>query len=1162
MKKILFILLLSTLLFSSSQKISVQFEWKHQFEFAGFYAAIEQGYYDGVGLDVELKEFEDGIEISNDVINDKSTFGVSSSSLILERLNKKPVVLIASYFKQNVLALVTSEHIKNISDLKNKKIMAMPYEVEHTSLGVMLKDNGLNKGDYSLVKHDFKVDKFIKGEVDAMSIFTTNQTYLLEKQHIPYNILYPSNYGIYSYDLELFTSQKTAIKSPKMVKDFVKATNRGWEYAFKHKAEIVNLIYDKYTKRKSKQALLYEADQTEKLFKTDIFKIGSIVPELIELNINMYKKLGLVQSDYILSDMYFDYSSHENENNLNKYNFTNEELNFLKNHQVVKVANVSSIAPFDFYKNGKPQGLSIDYINLLASKINLNLEFKTGHWNKLLSSIKNNEIDIMLDIAKTKSREEYLNFTSPYTETLDTLYAIDGSSYKTLSDLKNKTLAISKGFYQEELIKKLYPSIKILSVKSPEEALKAVAYAKADATIGNFAIYNFLIAKHTITNIKPLFEVIGDGFSLELHFATNKANTTLINILEKVKSTIPEDEIIRLKSKWLSSITEEKKLNFSMDELEYLQKKEKITVCIDPEWMPFESLKDSKHIGLTADYFKIFEKRIGIPLEIVNSTSWDESVEFAKQRKCDVMSLVMQTPSRLDYLSFTSTYLDIPLVLATKTDVAFVSDFESLKTEQVGISSGYAFVEILKKKYPNLNIVEVKNVKDGLNRVNKGELFGYIGTLASVGYMFQTEYTGELKIAGKFDDRWELGVGVRSDDKTLFNIFEKTVQSVSEDEHRKIFNKWISIKYESNPDYELVWEIILVSIILILIISYWNRKLSSLNIELKKAKIKAEEATQTKANFLANMSHEIRTPMNSIVSMAYLLKETKLTEIQNKYIDSIQSASNNLLTLLNDILDYSKIEAMKLELHNSNFNLIELLDNISNMLKIKADEKNLDFKIVYDKTNTTSLYGDSQRLGQILTNLVSNAIKFTSSGKVELMVEQLTQDKFKFSIIDTGIGLTQDEINKVFLAFTQADTSTTRKYGGTGLGLSISKEFVELMGGEIWVESIPKIGSKFIFEVPLKSTDVLEKEKFAKEQKACVLPEYTKSKRLTNQELDEYFYILAIAVESRRPHKCEPIIKEMNNYILSDEDEKLFKEVKKLVSKYKFNEAKELLNER
>ena len=202
---IILTLFLNNFLFANQpnelKKVTLQLEWKHQFEFAGFYAAIEQGYYKDVGLDVEIREFRENINITQEVLSGNATFGISSSALILEKLNKKPVVLIASYFKQNALTLVTKPEIKTPADLKNKKIMAVDWEMGHTSLGVILKDAGITPSDYTLVKHDFNVEKFVSGEVDAMSVFTTSQPYELDKLGVKYNILNPANFGIYSYDV-------------------------------------------------------------------------------------------------------------------------------------------------------------------------------------------------------------------------------------------------------------------------------------------------------------------------------------------------------------------------------------------------------------------------------------------------------------------------------------------------------------------------------------------------------------------------------------------------------------------------------------------------------------------------------------------------------------------------------------------------------------------------------------------------------------------------------------------------------------------------------------------------------------------------------------------------------------------------------------------------
>ncbi len=267
-----------------------------------------------------------------------------------------------------------------------------------------------------------------------------------------------------------------------------------------------------------------------------------------------------------------------------------------------------------------------------------------------------------------------------------------------------------------------------------------------------------------------------------------------------------------------------------------------------------------------------------------------------------------------------------------------------------------------------------------------------------------------------------------------------------------------------------------------MIVNGFNRVQSRLErdfIRLNRLKIKAEETSKLKSEFLANMSHEIRTPINGIVGMSYLVLQTNLTTKQRNYIEKIENSAKSLLSIINDILDLSKIESGKLIIDKVEFNLDKLIENTLDLIKFQARKKRIKIKIEYDKNTPKKLYGDSLRVSQILNNLFSNAVKFTQTGgKITLSVSRIAKNRFKFIVKDTGIGLTKKEQEKIFKAFSQADGSTTRDYGGTGLGLTISKQLVELMNGKIWVKSEYGVGSSFIFEIELK--EVKEKKESIK----------------------------------------------------------------------------------
>jgi len=243
-------------------------------------------------------------------------------------------------------------------------------------------------------------------------------------------------------------------------------------------------------------------------------------------------------------------------------------------------------------------------------------------------------------------------------------------------------------------------------------------------------------------------------------------------------------------------------------------------------------------------------------------------------------------------------------------------------------------------------------------------------------------------------------------------------------------------------------------------------------VELQQAKAAAESASQIKSDFLASMSHDIRTPMNAIIGIADLLAKTPLSPQQNKYVQIFRRAGDNLLHLINDILDLSKVEASQLELERTGFSLNDLLEKVTEMVALPAHEKGLALVCEIAPKVPTELVGDPTRLRQVLLNLLGNAIKFTEAGEVALRVtpnaDSSVRGILRFTISDTGIGIPGEKLGAVFERFTQADSSTTRRYGGSGLGLTISKRLVELMGGHIWVESKVGRGSVFSFDLPLE----------------------------------------------------------------------------------------------
>jgi len=521
---------------------------------------------------------------------------------------------------------------------------------------------------------------------------------------------------------------------------------------------------------------------------------------------------------------------------------------------------------------------------------------------------------------------------------------------------------------------------------------------------------------------------------------------------------------------------------FSDEEKAFIKEHQVIRLGVDPEFVPFEFFdSDGIYKGIAADYIKLISERTGIRMEVQEGLTWTDAYELAVERKLDVLPCISRTADREQYFLFSAPYYYFQRVIVVRDSNNTINGLEDLSGIGVAVQNNSSHHSYL-KGFTNLQLNLYKDVEDALAAVSDGTETAFVGNLATSSYLIKSNGFTNLKFI-KLDssEKQALYFAVRKDWPVLVGIIDKALNSITEEEKIEINNRWIGIS--NKVDYAPIIRIAAIAgsfVLMILLVSfYWIIKLKKevakrilIEEDLKRAKQEAELTNQFKSVFLARMSHEIRTPLNAITGMAYLIKKTDITTTQRLYLEKIMQAAYSMLGIINDILDFSKIEAGKIEIERVSFNLDKLVQQVLNIVSYKVEEQKIDFNLSKDPMLPGNYFGDPKRLEQILLNLINNAVKFTGEGAVTVGIRLLELEdascRLEFSVQDTGIGMSEEQLAQLFTPFTQGDSSINRRFGGTGLGLSIVKSLVEMMDGDISVRSTVGEGTCFVVRLTLE----------------------------------------------------------------------------------------------
>ncbi len=516
-------------------------------------------------------------------------------------------------------------------------------------------------------------------------------------------------------------------------------------------------------------------------------------------------------------------------------------------------------------------------------------------------------------------------------------------------------------------------------------------------------------------------------------------------------------------------------IEFTPAEKAWLAAHPVIRVGAETNYAPYEFQDSRGHFaGVVADYMEILKRRLGVRFQVQQMSDFTAVESKLRKREVDIVLALAPTAEREEYLLFTKPYLHYVNVIVTRDDFGFVTGVRDLALERVGVVTGHSSEQLISRAYPNNKVTAYSDLLEGLMAVSTGKADGLVDDIFPIVFNIRYHQISNLKIATPLEKVLQpkgFSVAVRKDWPQLVGILDKVLSNITHEEEREISQKWLSVRYESKVDYRAIWTSLAVFSAILLVAVLWITVLNKQRKALVAARAEAEAANRAKDQFLASMSHELRTPLHAILGYADLIREGALTEpAREDALATIAGSGRHLLSVINDLLDLSRIRSGHLELNPTPVQLPALLEEIAAMVRVDAEKKGLAFTLDLPVDLPPVVQADGKRVRQILLNLLGNAIKFTDAGSVTLSVQTVPMEEGRIqlcvSVEDTGMGIAAEDKTRIFAPFEQTEQGRRRE-AGVGLGLAISQELAHRMGGAIDVDSRPGSGSRFRFTVVL-----------------------------------------------------------------------------------------------
>ncbi|MBB1125180.1 transporter substrate-binding domain-containing protein [Thiospirillum jenense] len=769
--------------------MTLQLTWKHQFEFAGFYAAIAKGFYRDRGLEVTLREYQSDLDVCAEVLSGRVTYGLTNSSVISWRLTEKPVKLLANYFKKPALVLLSQSGLRTLDDLRGKRLMMTDQELNTPLIQSALREAGLVPGsNITIVPHTFSTTAFIRGEIEAMTAFLSNEPFELEQKGVAFQIIELTSYLPGLGDDYLFTTNAEVNNHPEQTRAFIEASNQGWQYALDHPDEIIELILNRYTQRKSREALQYEAKKIRQLMLTNISPIGTISTERISLAANSLLEAGQEGDRANLNNFLFDQWL-----NTDQIILSDAEHAWIAKHPKVVFGTDERWYPFVQVKeDGSIIGIEPDLLARIRALTGLNIRLKLGHWSDIVEEAERGELDGLAISAALPERADRFLFTDSYYSVSRFIFTRGGitSPLRTMSDLNGKRVGYLRGVAAESNLLAKWPTI--IAVEDEfNNLITQLLSGQIDAIVSSLALLPIL-RKQLIPDIGVAFPI--PSSETKLCYSVLKKYPELHSIINKALAVIGQKTIDNILAQWGTVIPETAiPLILTAEERDWLVAHPKIVLGISDQFQPDIIVNpDGGYTGLVADYIELINRQLGDRIILHVESDWQTVTNKAITHTIDGLALSSPNPTWDQHFIYTDPFYQGYLYYYALSEHPIIHRLDELGGKRVGYLSGMKKIEHLLETQSNIIAIGFNSNEIMAQALLEKRVDVVVG-LIDFEWWRQHNIQLAMRIVGVVENsRHPAVMSIRNDWSILAQILNKVLRNLSPSEQERIRQRWLT----------------------------------------------------------------------------------------------------------------------------------------------------------------------------------------------------------------------------------------------------------------------------------------------------------------------------------------------------------------------------------